>query len=63
MIDVPSAPTARPAIVNGRHSCRAGTVNANTMAISQPAVITTMTGHGLSKTAGSAGGSGATLPT
>src|SRR6478609_7894500 len=63
MIDVPSAPTARPAIVNGRHSCRAGTVNANTMAISQPAVITTMTGHGLSKTAGRAGGSGATLPT
>jgi hypothetical protein len=49
--------------VNGRHSYRAGTVNANTMAISQPAVITTMTGQGLSNTAGSAGGSGATLPT
>ena len=48
--------------MNGRHSCRAGTVNANTIAISQPAVITTMTGHGLSKYAGRAGGSGATPP-
>jgi len=63
MIDVPRAPTASPAIVNGRHSCRPGTVNANTTATSQPAVITTMTGHGLSKMAGKAGGSGATLTT
>jgi hypothetical protein len=32
-------------------------------AINQPAVITTITGHGLSKMAGRAGGSGATLTT
>ncbi len=60
-IDVPSAPTARPATVNGRHSCRPGTVNARTVAMSQPAVIATMTGQGSSRMAGSAGGSGATL--
>jgi hypothetical protein len=63
MIDVPSAPTAKPAIVNGRHSCRPDTLNASTTAISQPAVIATMTGHGFSKMAGNAGGSGATLTT
>jgi hypothetical protein len=50
-------------MVNGRHACKAGTVNANATAMSQPAVITTITGHGLSKPAGRAGGSGATLPT
>jgi hypothetical protein len=38
-------------------------VNASTTAISQPVVIATITGHGLSKTAGRAGGSGATLST
>jgi hypothetical protein len=38
-------------------------VNANRTAISQPVAITTMTGHGLSKTAGRAGGSGATVTT
>ena len=54
---------ARPAMVKGRHSCRPGTVNANKTATSQPAAMTTMTGHGLSKTAGRAGGSGATLST
>ena len=31
---------------DGRHSCKPGTVNANTVAISQPAAITTMTGQG-----------------
>ena len=50
-----------PATVNGRHSCSPDTVNANTVAMSQPAAITTMTGQGLSRMAGSAGGSGATL--
>jgi hypothetical protein len=60
-IDVPSAPTARPATANGRHSCRPGTVNAITVATSQPAVIATMTGQGSSRMAGSAGGSGATI--
>jgi hypothetical protein len=63
MMDVPRAPTAKPAIANGRHSCRPGTVNASTTAMSQPVVIATITGHGLSKTAGRAGGSGATLTT
>jgi hypothetical protein len=63
MIDVPSTPIASPATVKGRHSCRPGTVNASTTAIIQPAAITTMTGQGLSKTAGRAGGSGATLTT
>ena len=51
---------ARPATVNGRHSRRLGTVNANTTPISHPVAITAMTGHGLSKIAGRAGGSGAT---
>lgn len=63
MIDVPSAPTAKPATVNGRHSCRPDTLNASTTATTQPAVITTTTGHGLSKMAGKAGGSNATLTT
>jgi hypothetical protein len=47
----------RPPRLQGGHRERHAT------AMSQPAVITTITGHGLSKPAGRAGGSGATLPT
>lgn len=46
-------------MVTGRQSCRAGSVKARTTAMSQPVAIATMTGHGCSRAAGSAGGSGA----
>ena len=45
-------------MVTGRHSCSAPTLNASTVAITQPHVITAMTGHGASKAAGSGGGVG-----
>ena len=47
-----------PAIVNGRHSCSAATVNASTVAISHTAAITRMTGRGSSRASGSGGGWG-----
>ena len=55
---MPSAPTPRPATANGRHSASPGTVNANTVATSHAAVITAITGHGLSSAGGRAGGCG-----
>jgi len=45
-------------MVTGRHPCSSGSVKARTAAMSQPTAITTMTGHGASSAAGSAGGSG-----
>src|SRR4029079_11580811 len=57
-IEVPSTPTPRPAIANGRHSASPDTVNAKTVATSQPTVIARITGHGLSSAGGRAGGCG-----
>ena len=51
-------PTPRPATATGRQSCSPATVNASTTAINQPTAITMMTGHGSSRIAGRAGGSG-----
>ena len=57
-IDVPSTPTPKPATAMGRHSCSPATVKARITAINQPTAITMMTGHGSSRIAGRAGGSG-----
>ncbi len=43
-------------MVIGRQSCSELTVNASTAATNQPQVMATMTGHGASSAAGSAGG-------
>ncbi len=43
-------------MVIGRQSCSEVTVKASTAATNQPQVMTTMTGHGASNAAGSAGG-------
>jgi DNA-binding MarR family transcriptional regulator len=58
-MEVPSSPTPSPAAVTGRQSCSAGTVQAATVATSQASAKATMTGQGSSRTAGRAGGSGA----
>jgi len=45
-------------MLTGRHPCSSGRAKARTVAMSQPTAIATMTGHGASSAAGSAGGSG-----
>lgn len=52
---------ASPASDSGRQLCRPGTVKARTVAISHPAAITTITGHGSRSEAGNGGGCGSSV--